>query len=210
MWKLFSFTDKKITRVQQKANSLLENRYGHALANYKNEFIMASGGMQTTGEFVTIASAEVYSVAENRWSLVPDMNVSRSWHGSCAVANYVYTACGKNYNKKFRGKFLKSIERIDMNAIDNGWEELLVSSCKQLSRRKNILMAGLSCDELVILGGRGTGEEGLKGDGYILDIPEMRLNTVIRDTKDSIKFAVVTNLSIKMSDSKVAFLTMNN
>ena len=97
-----------------------------------------------------------------------------------------------------------------MNTIDGGWEVLRLFSSENFSPRDFIFMAGLSCDELVILGGRGTGEEGLKGDGYILDIPKMRLNTVIRDTKDSIKFAVVTNLSIKMSDSKVAFLTMSN
>ena len=57
-----------------------------------------------------------------------------------------------------------------MNAIDDGWEELLVSSSTNLSPRSQIFMAGLRCDELVILGGRG--DHGDRGDGYILNIPE--------------------------------------
>ena len=163
-------------------------RWRHALANYRDEFILATGGYQS---YIAVASAEVYSIDGDRWSPIPAMNVRRSFHGSCAVANYVYAACGKNYNKKFRGKFLKSIERIDMNAIDNGWEELLVSSCKQLSRRKNILMAGLSCDELVIIGGER--KKSYKGEIYILGIPKMRLKTVIKNTKEIIKLAAFKN-----------------
>ena len=76
-----------------------------------------------------------------------------------------------------------------MNATDHGWEELLVSSGLKLSPRNEIFMAGLSCDELVIIGGEG--EQGYMGDGYILDIPKMRLKTVIRNTDESMKFAVV-------------------
>ena len=52
-------------------------------------------------------------------------------------------------------------------------------------------MAMLSCDELVIIGGEG--EQGLRGDGYILEIPDMRLKTVIRNTEESIKLDVFAN-----------------
>ena len=140
----------------------------------------------------TIASEEVYSVDGNRWAPVPNMQVPRSHHGSCTVANYIYVACGRmhnSYGPPF--EYLQSIERINMNAIDDGWEELLVSSNENLSPRSQIFMAGLSCDELVIIG--GTGKQGLRGDAYVLDIPKMRLKTVIRSTEKSIKFAVVDN-----------------
>ena len=93
MWKLFSFEDKRITRVQVKANPV-ENRSGHALANYEDKFILATGG--SISRVFASETAEVYSVAGNRWSPLPDMNVSRGRHGSCAVANYVYVACGEN------------------------------------------------------------------------------------------------------------------
>ena len=52
-------------------------------------------------------------------------------------------------------------------------------------------MAGLSCDELVIIGGEG--EQGYVGDGYILDIPKMHLKTIIRNTDESMKFAGANN-----------------
>ena len=108
---------------------------------------MASGGKKP-GQYKTLASAEVYSVAGNRWSPIPDMKERRIRHGSCAVANYVYVACG------WSDKHLQSIERINMDAIDDGWEELLVSCKKNFPPRTNIIMAGLSRDKLVIIGGR--------------------------------------------------------
>ena len=171
----------------------MEKRRDHALANYRDEFILATGGKKS-GFFKTkTATAEVYSVAGNRWSPVPDMNVSRNRHGSCAVANYVYVACG--YRDDYSSqpiKYLQSIERINMDAIDDGWEKLLVSSSENLSPRDEIFMAALSCDELVIIGGYDR-DQGYMGDGYILEIPKMRLKTVIKNTKESIKFVVVAN-----------------
>ena len=132
----------------------------------------------------------MYSVAGNKWSPIPDMNVSRYYHGSCAVANYIYVACGVMSNKS-RYEYLQSIERVNMNAIDDGWEILLVSSSEKLSPRRSIFMAGLSCDKLVIFGGEG--EQYFCGDGYILDIPKMRLKTIIRNTDESMKFAGANN-----------------
>ena len=90
-------------------------RWRHALANYRDEFILATGGYQS---YIAVASAEVYSIDGDRWSPIPAMNVRRSFHGSCAVANYVYVACGQN-DEISDGpvKYLQSIERIDMKAI---------------------------------------------------------------------------------------------
>ena len=122
---------------------------------------------------------------------MPEMNVSRSNHGSCAVANYVYVACGQDYEQNFRVKYLQSIERINMNAIHRGWEELLVSSSENLSPRDSIFMAAISRNELVIIGGNGKND--CRGDGYILDIPKMCLKPIIRNTEENIKFSVVAN-----------------
>ena len=169
-------------------------RLYHALANYKDELILVTGGYESSQGYKTshtTTSGEVYSVAGNRWSPIPAMNVSRSDHGSCAVANYVYVACGQNNDSGEPVKNLQSIERINMNAIDDGWEELYVSSSKNISPRDSIFMAGLGCDELVIIGGRG--EKGYKGRGFILDIPKMSLIAVIKSTKASIKFAAFKN-----------------
>ena len=60
-----------------------------------------------------------------------------------------------------------------MNAVGEGWEELLVSLGNNLSPRASIFMAGLNCDELVIIGGQG--KRGYMGDGFILDIANERL-----------------------------------
>ena len=160
------------------------DRCSHALASYKDEFILATGG-KILGRITAIA--EVYSVSDNRWSLIPDMNVERSDHGSCAVENYVYVACGLSSRYY---KYLQGIERINMNAIDDGWEKIdLYYSL--LSPRSQIFMAGLSCDELVIIGGHGI--EGLRGDAYILNIPQMCLVTVIGDKEERIRFAALRN-----------------
>ena len=78
-----------------------------------------------------------------------------------------------------------------MNAIRRGWEQLHVSPCKKLSPRAEILMAGLSRDELLIIGGKEENE--FRGDAYILDIPRMKLQTVIRNSKTRIKFSVISN-----------------
>ena len=81
-----------------------------------------------------------------------------------------------------------------MNAIADGWEELLVSSSKILSPRSHIFIAGLSCDELVIIGGLGQSKiYDVRGDGYILEIPKMRLKPVIRDTDENIEFVAYSN-----------------
>ena len=42
-WKLFSFKNKKVTSVQSKAKPVVK-RSSHALANYKGELILATGG----------------------------------------------------------------------------------------------------------------------------------------------------------------------
>ena len=118
------------------------------------------------------------------------MHEGRSDHGSCAVSNYVYVSCGQTDGGRLI-KYLQSIERINVDAIDDGWEELLVSSGKKLSPRSHIFMAALSCNELVILGGAGKRDD--KVDGYILEIPKMRLKTVIRNTDNSNKFAALSN-----------------
>ena len=79
-----------------------------------------------------------------------------------------------------------------MSAIDDRWEELLVSSSSDLSPRDHILMAGLSCNELVIIGGED--KQGNRGDGYILEIPKMHLKKVFRNTNERIiAFAAVAN-----------------
>ena len=77
-----------------------------------------------------------------------------------------------------------------MKAIDDGWEELRVFSYSKIfSPRVDVLMAGLSCDELVIIGGNEKYADSDRGDGYILDIPKMRLRTVIKNKKANIKFS---------------------
>ena len=130
------------------------------------------------------------------------MKERRSRHGSCAVANYVYVACG------WSDKHLQSIERINMDAIDDGWEELLVSSSENLSPRDSIFMEAISRDELVIIGGNGKND--CRADGYILDIPKMCLKTINKNTPKFLKCVAFKNLSIKISDRKVACLTFYN
>ena len=79
-----------------------------------------------------------------------------------------------------------------MNAIDDGWEQLLVSNSENLSSpRSNIFMAGLSRDELVIIG--GIVKSNKMADGYILDIPKMRLKTVLKNTYGNITIAADKN-----------------
>ena len=145
-----------------------------ALTNYKDKKILATGGespwnmCEISEHRITLACAEVYSVASDYWSIIPEMNVARSAHGSCTVANYVYVACGSykiitcpqydNYDYCIRN--LQSIERINMNDIYGGWEELHVATGENLSRRNSIFMAGLSCDELLIIGGNNSKDLG--------------------------------------------------
>ena len=52
-------------------------------------------------------------------------------------------------------------------------------------------MAGLGCDELLIIG--GFGDQGKRGDGCIVEIPKMRLKTVIGNTDENINFHVYDN-----------------
>ena len=72
-----------------------------------------------------------------------------------------------------------------MDAIDLGWEELLVSSSENLSPRDSIFMTAISRNELVIIGGNGKND--CRSDGYILDIPKMSLKTVNKNTPKFLK-----------------------
>ena len=74
-----------------------------------------------------------------------------------------------------------------------GWEQLLVSNNKNLSPRTHVFMAGLSRDELVIIGGIVKRDKATKADGYILDIPKMHLKTVIKNTDGNICIAADEN-----------------
>ena len=85
-----------------------------------------------------------------------------------------------------------------MNAIDDGWENLLISPYKPLAPRSQIFMAMLSRDEPLIIGGRGK-RETRRGDGITLNYPKKRTSerpyfrTVIGYNKAKVRFAVCAN-----------------
>ncbi len=70
--------------------NLLEQRTVPSICSFKDKYIIASGGHLSS-------SVEYYSIRENTWTKLSDMNVKRSNHASCALGTYVYAFCGFNH-----------------------------------------------------------------------------------------------------------------
>ena len=59
------------------------------MANYKDQFIVVSGGFVDGGR-----SSEIYSIASDSWAKAPDLNEYRSGHSTSTHGTFVYIMGG--------------------------------------------------------------------------------------------------------------------
>ena len=80
-----------------------------ALANFKNELIILSGGSMAGETFA-------FEIARGVWSerKLPKLNFPRHKHESCTLGNRIYVISGESMNEADKGKRF-DIEFIDMS-----------------------------------------------------------------------------------------------
>ena len=71
-------------------------RWHFALANYKDQAIVLSGG------FYNHSSGEIlaFSLQTNTWIKKSAMSKPRSYHASCSLGEKVYFFCGRDFNQR--------------------------------------------------------------------------------------------------------------
>ena len=81
-----------------------------ALCNMAQKFIFVSGGWH-------LYTVVRYDIDRNSWARMPDMNVGRYTHGSCAIGTALYILCGEGSEG-----LLNSVEKLETSELDPRWQ----------------------------------------------------------------------------------------
>ena len=120
-----------------------------ALANLNNQFVIISGGCSVNNnQSFSSNLVDQYSLEQDSWQRLPDLNIGRINHASCALAKTVYVFCGSN---KMMG-YLNSIESLTISA-ENKWQLIEVSR-RDLAPRIMPGTISISGHQIAILGGK--------------------------------------------------------
>ena len=141
----------------------------HALANYDDKFVYATGGREHVVNGGGVRSVERLSIVFRRWEQVQPMNIGRSLHGSCALGNSIYVFCGLTSFMKHTN----SIEKLVVDGPYARWEkwELIEFPLNTFPVNRSFNCAALNSHEIVLLGGVFVDGEfaELNQDVYVFD-----------------------------------------
>ena len=150
-WVLYSSLEsEKISKITKKSPRLA--REWLSLVNFKDEFVLATGGHS----LMPRSSVEAYSVTDDIWSEAPSLNRKRCSHSSCALDSRVYVFGGQALNKGKDWVNLNSIEWLDAARWFEGHQTqwFLIRPAKALIKaRATSLFCAISSSELLIMGG---------------------------------------------------------
>ena len=129
------------------------NRGGHALCNFRDELIIATGGADIIqGNMYGSTTCEKWSVYTLKWHHIQELNVGRWNHASVAMEDYIYVFGGNTniFN------VINSIERLLVAGPDAKTEQWgLIQLPDFLFPPRNFMAcAALNKLEIVILGGK--------------------------------------------------------
>ena len=95
---------------------MLYDRFCHSATSYGGDQIIVAGACEECDD--GFYKAEKYSVSENKWTELPDLNEGRFYHASCTLKDDVYIFCGKgrDYKSGRTVTFLRTIERLYMGS----------------------------------------------------------------------------------------------
>lgn len=89
----------------QQLAQMVHPRNGHSVCHINETHLIVTGSRIQKAE-----SAEVYNIAQNKWTEIAEMRQGRYYHSSCAFNfNRVYVFCGIEASTK---KYLDTIEYI--------------------------------------------------------------------------------------------------
>ena len=87
---------------------------GPSLANYKDKFVILSGGVPDGSNLVPSQQVHMYNCERNMWKDCPEMNTPRQKHSSIVLGKMLYVFFG--IGRSSLNTHNKSIERLDVHA----------------------------------------------------------------------------------------------
>jgi hypothetical protein len=122
-------------------------RHGHSVCWFSDKFIVVSGSRKEKNN--SHMKCEMYNSDIDLWFEMPDLNVGRHYHASCAMSDrWIYVFCGiANASRKY----INSIERYD-NQSRSAWEIINLNN-KVLPERQGCGVCQKDGEKILIFGG---------------------------------------------------------
>ena len=191
----------------EELNAAKLNRGQHALCNFRDILIFATGGAEIIqGNTYGATTCQVWSVYDLKWHHIQELNEGRFNHASCAMDDYIFVFGG---NPKILN-LTNSIERLLVagpNAKTEQWS--LIQLPEHLFRPRNFMACcALNSVEIVILGGYFERVNGSKdcSDVLIYNIRTnkvQKMNKVQHPENFSFQQSYSTNNCIQVRENKV-------
>lgn len=122
-------------------------RHGHSVCWFSDKFIVVSGSRKEKNN--SHMKCEMYNADIDLWFEMPDMNVGRHYHASCAMRDrWIYVFAGIANQSR---KYINSIERYD-NQSRSSWELINLNN-KVLPERQGCGVVQKDGEKILIFGG---------------------------------------------------------
>ncbi len=151
-----------------------EARSRHALVSVEGkQLVYAIGGENQKG---ILKHCEFYEVAENKWTVGPELHETRCGLSACALGTTIYAVGGWDQ------EYLSSIERLEVAEPGHKWETVKLAKKSSLKPVQIAGVIGIKEDEILIFGGYQVNET-LTKDCYVLNTRTMTV-TKKKDMKE--------------------------
>lgn len=122
-------------------------RHGHSACWFSEKFIVVTGSRKEKNN--SQSKCEMFNADIDLWFEMPDLNVGRHYHSSCAMRDrYIYVFCGIANQSR---KYINSIERYD-NQTRGSWE-LIQMNNKIFPERQGCGAVQKDGENILIFGG---------------------------------------------------------
>ena len=142
------------------AADMLEPRFLHGLTIYKRA-IYSIGGSKGDYKANVISACEKYSISQNKWEKIPNLQINRSLCATFCIKSHIYSAGGSNSESMD----LSSIERMNLNT-NIKWEVLRTNG--SIPPNRCLHGIAISNSEAIIFGGQMTKTDGSEQFTYSL------------------------------------------
>lgn len=130
--------------VVVKTEPIKNVRFGFCLTSPTQNNVFIIGGL---GKRVSR-----YSITEDKWNLMPELNVGRFYCSACSISGHIYVIAGLDF---YNNDCTNSIEKLSLNDVSKGvaaWQ-IMHPDKSSFSPRYHTAVVRLNAQEIAIFGG---------------------------------------------------------
>ena len=154
--------------------SLNYRRMMSSVTALDDNYLIVTGGLNPSGY-----RTEYYSIEDDSWKTIADLNISRKAHSSCSFnQSQVFVFGGKNGSNQT----INTIERLQFRNLDLGWTEILIESDLKPPLQSYPAVCQINSNEICILTKSDKSNQG----AYLFNLRESTVKRMERQ-KSAIK-----------------------